>query len=490
TVEVAAAAFQSSNPGLLLVAWLRSAPPLSAPVPTAADLALQLRVQSAHPHAAGMLVQVTTANRPSRFFPEVADPRPPAPLVAPVHCLRAFRVVTLAVPDQPDVVNVEADEVFVGVLEQLYPSPSVLRNVNNTINTAIADSLQLYQQLHSHLPSHSTAASELDNTLSSYMLNVRRTTATSSSPYSDLNGFIDIHTRIVADAQLKIQTAIDDLVGKLRIDYNELLESGSHAVKPFDHIVQEIINSKNRTSNWHQQSEAATTQYLANIHAAITVATSPFQATSGGSSTTPANNPYATAGIPGIINPSPYHQHFHHIHATTPNIVPSSKTNQHHHHHEHHHHQHHNQTHQPHSSHNHQSQQQQQQHHQQQSQHPHHQPQHDSSSHSLNHNQTHHQHDEPSTALAELEDLVNNAPSSTSIAPIKDNKKARKTRKDKGGKRSVPNPANFTEKKGDDVVSNGGSVGVAMKEDGEGSTATGGVEEEEEGALDEMEVDT
>ncbi|KAJ3292498.1 hypothetical protein HDU79_001373 [Rhizoclosmatium sp. JEL0117] len=285
-----------------------------------------------------MLVQVTTANRPSRFFPEVADPRPPAPLVAPVHCLRAFRVVTLAVPDQPDVVNVEADEVFVGVLEQLYPSPSVLRNVNNTLNTAIADSLQLYQQLHSHLPSHSTAASELDNTLSSYMLNVRRTTATTSSPYSDLNGFIDIHTRIVADAQLKIQTAIDELVGKLRIDYNELLESGSHAVKPFDHIVQE--------------------------------------------------------------------------------------------------------------------------------------------------------HDEPSTALAELEDLVNNAPSSTSIAPIKDNKKARKTRKDKGGKRSVPNPANFTEKKGDDVVSNGGSVGVAMKEDGEGSTATGGVEEEEEGALDEMEVDT
>ncbi|ORY51404.1 hypothetical protein BCR33DRAFT_712467 [Rhizoclosmatium globosum] len=153
---------------------------------------------------------------PSRFFPEVADPRPPAPLVAPVHCLRAFRVVTLAVPDQPDVVNVEADEVFVGVLEQLYPSPSVLRNVNNTIN--------LYQQLHSHLPSHSTAASELDNTLSSYMLNVRRTTATHPRP----------------DAQLKIQTAIDDLVGKLRIDYNELLESGSHAVKPFDHIVQEV----------------------------------------------------------------------------------------------------------------------------------------------------------------------------------------------------------------------------------------------------------
>ncbi|KAJ3009124.1 UNVERIFIED_CONTAM: hypothetical protein HDU68_002815 [Siphonaria sp. JEL0065] len=331
--------------------WVRVVSPLVAPLPTAKDLRLQLALQTKHTACVGLLVQTTSAN--SRFFAEVAEPPVGAPLVAPVHCLRAFRVVTLAAQDQPDALHVEADEVFVTVLEQPYPHPKVLRSVNACISNSLSDSLSLYKQIHSHLDPSSYAVNELDHTINSYMLNVRRaaaasiasasipqnsvsetpilstisapttTTTPTAVPDRDLNGFIDVYTRIVADAKLKVHAGIDDVVSRLRTEFENALSGSSFSLgsgvdggvgKSFDELVFELVETRKRQQNRLESNQAKLSQYLANINASVTVATT-LNSSAGAGTNAAANNPYATAGIPGIINPSPYHQHFHHIHA-------------------------------------------------------------------------------------------------------------------------------------------------------------------------------
>ncbi|KAJ3195042.1 hypothetical protein HDU82_002248 [Entophlyctis luteolus] len=96
-----------------------------------------------------------------------------------------------------------------------------------------------------------------------------------------------------------------------------------------------IINSRKPVkghSDQQTQYQQRLDNFLSNVAASVSIAVGSTGSYTPASSTTSSHhvpsfiNPYATAGIPGIINPSPYHQHIYHIHNTAGIPMPAAQT--------------------------------------------------------------------------------------------------------------------------------------------------------------------
>ncbi|KAJ3187268.1 hypothetical protein HK101_009387 [Irineochytrium annulatum] len=132
----AATAYFAENKCTLL-GWYKSNNPMKQPIPGKPEVARQFHMQQLHPHALGLILSLVSSNRPSRFFPEVADPAFGAPLVAPVHSLTAFRALTGTNGDSG-----MAEEVLVSVLGTPLKTPQCLRSGVRVLANGLRESVE------------------------------------------------------------------------------------------------------------------------------------------------------------------------------------------------------------------------------------------------------------------------------------------------------------------------------------------------------------
>ncbi|KAJ3094961.1 hypothetical protein HDU97_007416 [Phlyctochytrium planicorne] len=135
--------------GVECVGWYRSNNPMKQPIPGNYDVFKQSKMQAIHPYSLGIILSLTSSNRPSRFFPEVAEAAFGSALVAPVHSLKAFRAQSEKVnTDSGDVISTSAaEEVLVAVHEQPFMVPASIFSSTSHLSATLRESIDAYNFL-------------------------------------------------------------------------------------------------------------------------------------------------------------------------------------------------------------------------------------------------------------------------------------------------------------------------------------------------------
>ncbi|KAJ3284405.1 hypothetical protein HK104_009968 [Borealophlyctis nickersoniae] len=142
---------------------VRSNDPMRALQPTRKDLSKQVFLQRAlGPASVGLLLSVASANNPNRFFPTNPRAPPSAPLHGPSHAVVAFRAVLeegekaveldstfASTPNwAPDAffyhTNLKAVRILVGVHDQPYMAPVLMRETIRTLKSSLEESRAIY----------------------------------------------------------------------------------------------------------------------------------------------------------------------------------------------------------------------------------------------------------------------------------------------------------------------------------------------------------
>ncbi|KAJ3398885.1 hypothetical protein HDU80_008493 [Chytriomyces hyalinus] len=269
------------------IGWFRTVSPLQPPIPTQSDLQLQHHVQSNMDLQFALLISTTTANHPSRFFTHISHPGPPdalTPSIAPVHAFRAFRAIELPLASATGVasISVEADEVFIGIAQDLYTPPHVSRARHKVIQNTLEETKEVYK-LVSSVPNSipTTVPSPLTFTQHLHMSNLDSLNANFraiSRVKKCLQVDVDRLSKLAENSSITVtetmlQAAAARLESRFSSDVSEFQESILYAGT--------VLNHSGGTS------AAATKDKLA---------------------------PFSTAGIPGIVHASPFHVHLPRFH--------------------------------------------------------------------------------------------------------------------------------------------------------------------------------
>ncbi|KAJ3411943.1 hypothetical protein HDV05_001468 [Chytridiales sp. JEL 0842] len=150
------------------IGWYKSVSPMVQPLPNKLDIQRQSNLQRLHPGCVGVLLSVTSSNRPSRFFPEVADPTIGAPIVAPINAITAFKTSY----EQTSIGwSVVPEEVVAAVLEQSFVEPDNLRSSYQLLIKSLNESIDIHKfaldELNSDDSSRSLINMELERFLRS-----------------------------------------------------------------------------------------------------------------------------------------------------------------------------------------------------------------------------------------------------------------------------------------------------------------------------------
>ncbi|KAI8607721.1 hypothetical protein BC830DRAFT_1175043, partial [Chytriomyces sp. MP71] len=301
-------AASAPEPSRCVVGFVRTVSALAAPIPDNSDLQLALALQQrlhtngTHPTVIGLLVSTATANRASRFFEQVADPGSvSAPCVAPVHAARAFRTRSLVDTathrdeDGSAVVHVEAEEVFVAQIEAVGAPPSAVRSTHARLINTLDESLATFNALHRKATTHQ-GCRILHSAFVSYLDRI---------PHPHDPQLL----RTLSFTKSNLDRAISQLKESLA------KESGLDA-STFQAALRKCITA--RLPQARASRETATTHSLLDLSHSLLFAAAQSHAPTPTSTNAPAaSNPFATAGIPGIINASPFHVHLPHLHGNT-----------------------------------------------------------------------------------------------------------------------------------------------------------------------------
>ncbi|KAJ3212728.1 hypothetical protein HDU67_003645 [Dinochytrium kinnereticum] len=135
--------------GVECVGWYRSNNPMKQPIPSKSDVMKQSQMQRLHPCSLGIIMSLTSSNRPSRFFPEVAEPAFGSPLVAPIHSLTAFRAYSEMITTETGEMasGSAAEEILVAVYEQALPDPALLESSVKSLSISLKESIEAYELL-------------------------------------------------------------------------------------------------------------------------------------------------------------------------------------------------------------------------------------------------------------------------------------------------------------------------------------------------------
>ncbi|KAJ3329440.1 hypothetical protein HDU76_007906 [Blyttiomyces sp. JEL0837] len=296
------------------VGWYKSNNPMKQPIPSQQDLKRQHELQLHHPGCIGLILSMTCSNRPSRFFPEVADPAITSPFVAPVHCMRAFRAVSdrsgggaggdglgLGVAQQ----LVEADEVFVAVLEQAFMDPDAVRSLHRGLSTALDESVNAYDATASNFTATSGTTHQrlvLDTQMDSYLMNFW------NSGILEAARGVQYELERVAIAKASIREWVMGRIDALKGVYDSALSkaremgiagTGAALPKSFDQVLKEITIIKSDPQ--HDPLQTSLTKLITGMSTSSSIAP------------TPLINPTAitTGPLPTLINPlfPNIHQH-------------------------------------------------------------------------------------------------------------------------------------------------------------------------------------
>ena len=124
--------------------YVYSKTPMIQLTPSKADIRKQQQLQDTCPGSVAVLLSLTSSNRPSRFFPEVADPGIGASIVAPIHNIAAFRTIYERVEGASgEGWSVSPEEIVAAVLEQPFTDPDSIRSRHQLLIVSLHFDLNL-----------------------------------------------------------------------------------------------------------------------------------------------------------------------------------------------------------------------------------------------------------------------------------------------------------------------------------------------------------
>ncbi|KAI8851371.1 hypothetical protein BC829DRAFT_488197 [Chytridium lagenaria] len=202
------------------------------------DVSKQTQMQRLHPCSLGIILSLTSSNRPSRFFPEVAEPAFGSPLVSPIHSLTAFRAYSEMVASDTGetVLTSAAEEVLIAIYEQSFAGPGLIKSSVATLPISLKESIEAYEMVSHDLLPASHGKRSLDSEFEGFLHSFWK------GGVLDAAEAIDQNFAKLSQAKVLVSSWISNKIGSLQNAFNTSLSGSAEegGIPQFDDVLSEL----------------------------------------------------------------------------------------------------------------------------------------------------------------------------------------------------------------------------------------------------------